>query len=222
MKYKKSEWVGKLPEAVRASSCRSQVLRAIGLPTVGSYYHYSVQQEIDRLGLDTAHFNSKREMCKTLRRTTPLSPDELLVQEGDYSKRGSVRKLIIRDNLIPYKCAICMNNGTHMGRTLSLHLDHINGINNDHRLENLRWLCPNCHSQTPTWGAKRLKKLKVKSVGRPAARGPRPSKRKVERPSREHLQFLLTQYSFTELGRRYRVSDNAVRKWAKSYEIMPS
>jgi hypothetical protein len=57
---------------------------------------------------------------------------------------------------------------------------------------------------------------------RPAARGPRPSKRKVERPSREHLQFLLTQYSFTELGRRYRVSDNAVRKWAKSYEIMPS
>jgi len=41
-----------------------------------------------------------------------------------------------------------------MGKTLSLELDHINGINNDNRLENLRFLCPNCHSQTTTYGSR--------------------------------------------------------------------
>jgi RNA polymerase subunit RPABC4/transcription elongation factor Spt4 len=37
------------------------------------------------------------------------------------------------------------------GKVLTLQVDHINGVNDDHRLENLRFLCPNCHSQTPTY-----------------------------------------------------------------------
>jgi hypothetical protein len=49
-----------------------------------------------------------------------------------------------------YCCAICGIN-EWCGQRLVLHLDHINGINNDNRLENLRLLCPNCHSQTPTY-----------------------------------------------------------------------
>ena len=71
----------------------------------------------------------------------------------DYATRACVRKTIIRDNLLPYECSECGISEWN-GRKLALHLDHINGKNGDHRLENLRFLCPNCHSQTETYTGK--------------------------------------------------------------------
>lgn len=71
----------------------------------------------------------------------------------DYSGRASVRRVIIKDNLIPYECGECGISEWN-GKQLALHLDHINGKNGDHRLENLRFLCPNCHSQTDTYTGK--------------------------------------------------------------------
>ena len=55
-----------------------------------------------------------------------------------------------------YKCSgkDCCNKGEWLGKPLVLQLDHINGVRDDHRLENLRFLCPNCHSQTDTYGGK--------------------------------------------------------------------
>ena len=74
----------------------------------------------------------------------------------DYSSRASIRRVILKENLIEYKCSEC-NVKTWNGKILSLHLDHINGINSDNRLENLRFLCPNCHSQTETYTGKNKK-----------------------------------------------------------------
>lgn len=67
-----------------------------------------------------------------------------------YATRASVRKRIINENLIPYKCSKCDLN-EWMGKKLSLHLDHIDGNNGNHKIENLRFLCPNCHSLTDTY-----------------------------------------------------------------------
>ena len=64
--------------------------------------------------------------------------------------RENLRKL----NLIEYQCQLCNNKGEWNGSILVLQLDHINGINNDNRLQNLRYLCPNCHSQTETYAGK--------------------------------------------------------------------
>jgi 5-methylcytosine-specific restriction endonuclease McrA len=76
-----------------------------------------------------------------------------VVNLEDYATRAGVRRVIIKDDLIPYKCGECgiseWNN-----KKLALHLDHINGKNSDHRLDNLRFLCPNCHSQTETYTGK--------------------------------------------------------------------
>lgn len=76
--------------------------------------------------------------------------------------RACVKARILNMNLIEYKCLIC-NIIEWNNKKLSLHLDHINGITNDNRLSNLRFLCPNCHSQTETYCSNRNKNRKVES-----------------------------------------------------------
>lgn len=73
---------------------------------------------------------------------------------SEHSKhsRGVLRRYILENNILPYKCACCGIDKWN-GKTLSLQIDHINGIVNDNRLENLRLLCPNCYSQLTTEGA---------------------------------------------------------------------
>ena len=78
--------------------------------------------------------------------------------ENSTFPRHKLKERIIKENLIEYKCDFCNNNGDWNGEKLSLHIDHKNGINNDNRIGNLRFLCPNCHSQTSTYSGKNNKK----------------------------------------------------------------
>lgn len=77
-------------------------------------------------------------------RKIPL--EEVMVTNSSYG-RGHLKRRLIEGKIIEYKCE-CGNEGFWNGKPLSLQLDHKNGIDNDHRKENLRFLCPNCHSQT--------------------------------------------------------------------------
>jgi 5-methylcytosine-specific restriction endonuclease McrA len=67
---------------------------------------------------------------------------------------GSLRRYILRHGLIKYECAECGNIGIWRDKAVALQLDHINGDSGDNRLHNLRFLCPNCHAQTETYGGK--------------------------------------------------------------------
>ena len=73
------------------------------------------------------------------------------------ASNSRVRARILSDNLLEYKCELCNITDTWNNKTINLQLDHINGIRNDNRLLNLRWLCPNCHSQTNTFCSKNRK-----------------------------------------------------------------
>ena len=72
----------------------------------------------------------------------------------EYATRASVKNVILKENLIKYECSGCGLGDEWNGRKISLHLDHINGVSGDHRLENLRFLCPNCHSQTKNYAGR--------------------------------------------------------------------
>ena len=83
---------------------------------------------------------------------------EVFVSESTYP-RHRLKERIRKQNMIPYECEGCGNKGEWLDKPLPLILDHINGVNNDNRLENLRFMCSNCDSQLPTYKNRRGNKL---------------------------------------------------------------
>lgn len=139
-------------ELLKKSSTISEVLFKLGYTVKGNSWGYSqVKRRMDDLNLDYSIFKGKSAVIKTGRLNNIRKED--ILKENCKHQRTVLRRYIIKNNLIPYKCAIC-GCTEWQGKTLSLELDHINGINNDNRLENLRFLCPNCHSQTSTYGSR--------------------------------------------------------------------
>lgn len=85
--------------------------------------------------------------------------EQILVENSTYDTTDLKRRLL-KEEILANVCKLCGQLPEHNGLPLVLQLDHINGTHNDHRIENLRILCPNCHTQTDTWGRKRNKKKK--------------------------------------------------------------
>lgn len=139
-------------ELLKKSSTISEVLFKLGYTVKGNSWGYSqVKRRMDDLNLNYSIFKGKSAVIKTNKLNNVRKED--ILKENCKHQRTVLRRYIIKNNLIPYKCAIC-GCTEWQGKTLSLELDHINGANNDNRLENLRFLCPNCHSQTSTYGSR--------------------------------------------------------------------
>lgn len=99
-----------------------------------------------KLGLEFKNGGTKHEKI-------PL--DEILSGKHGHYPRHKLKKRLIKECVLEYKCDECSST-EWQGKPLSLHLDHINGIPTDHRVENLRFMCPNCHSQTDTYCGKNI------------------------------------------------------------------
>ena len=139
-------------ELLKNSSTISEVLFKLGYSVKGNSWGFAkVKQRMSDLNLDGSIFKGKSPITKygSLHK---VNASDILKPNCKHA-RSVLRRYVIKNNLIPYRCAIC-GCVEWQGRTLSLELDHINGINNDNRIENLRFLCPNCHSQTTTYGSR--------------------------------------------------------------------
>lgn len=139
-----------LKPVVAASKSVHEVLRRLGLEMVGGH-HANISRRIKVYGLDTSHFGQpSRAGIKQRRRT----PQELLVKEDSPHARripGARLKAAMTALGVVERCAVCGMDTVWRGRPLPLEVDHINGRWRDNRLENLRLLCPNCHSATDTY-----------------------------------------------------------------------
>lgn len=213
-----------LQELISASDSLGSVLRKLGISTSASFYLNELSSRIIRDDLDISSFKAPSN--------NRLKISDVFV-ENSKTTRTSIRRIVLANNLIEYKCSECPVVDTYNGKPVSLQLDHINGIRNDHRLENLRWLCPTCHSQTTTYAGKSLKIQKtVKKCDcgnilnwqntsgycRKCASNKRLNFRKFE-VSKDELTCLIENHSMLEIGRMFGVSDNAVRKRCKSLGV---
>lgn len=143
-------------ELLKNSSTISEVLFKLGYSVKGNSWGFAkIRQRMSDLNLDGSVFKGKSPITKygSLHK---VDASDILKPNCKHA-RSVLRRYVIKNNLIPYRCAIC-GCVEWQGRTLSLELDHINGINNDNRIENLRFLCPNCHSQTTTYGSRNQQK----------------------------------------------------------------
>ena len=90
---------------------------------------------------------------KSIRRNN----EDVFVENSDYA-RHHIKKRVLEENLIEYRCGCCGIGPEWNNKPMPLILDHINGTNNDNRLENLRFVCSNCDSQLDTYKSKNRKK----------------------------------------------------------------
>jgi len=85
-------------------------------------------------------------------------PIERVIREA--KNRTHLKTRLLEAGLLQNRCQEC-GLSEWRGKRLSIQIDHINGIKNDNRLENLRMLCPNCHSQTETFASRNRRKLRI-------------------------------------------------------------
>lgn len=143
-----------LQEIINSSFSIVDVLKKLNLnPYNGNHRTINKRIIVDNLDLSKLEENKLKNKKPKLDRK--ISDDKVFSENSEH--QSIVRSRIIKNSLIKYECSICKCDGTWNNKQLTLQLDHINGINNDNRLENLRFLCPNCHSQTPTFGSKNNK-----------------------------------------------------------------
>lgn len=144
-----------LEDAVQNSVSIAGVLRHIGVRQAGGTQAH-VSKMIKRYGIDTSHFTGRgHNKGQPARNLKDLGSILCIYPEGSFRpKRVQLFRAMMESGL-DYICAFCYNNGEWQGNPLTLDIDHINGDWLDNRIGNLRFLCPNCHTQTETYGSKK-------------------------------------------------------------------
>lgn len=183
-----------------------------------------VLKKISEYQTDISHFTQKQNEIRT---------EENVFCENSTASQSVLRRWYKKGEYSDYKCSICNMEPIWQGKELTLILDHINGKNHDNRLENLRWVCPNCNQQLDTTGYKSSfkgsKKTYCISCGKEITNGStyciecfaKSHTIPIEKMliTREELKQLIRTQSFMAIGKKYGVSDNAIRKWCDKHSL---
>jgi hypothetical protein len=225
---------------VADSRSYAEVLRRLGLRAAGGN-HRTIRKYVEdvwRIPVD--HFEPRgAHLAARPSRAVPLA--DVLV-EGSTYHRGHLKRRLLAEGLKRPECEMCGQDEMWRGRRMSLVLDHVNGVHDAHRLENLRLLCPNCNATLDTHcGRHKTRKHHDRAcptcgeVFRPSTGGQRycssscagrgernrraqVAQRRVPRPPYEQLVREIDALGYLGVGRKYGVSDNAIRKWRRAYE----
>jgi len=215
-------------DIVKKSRSYTDVARKLNIGTTCGN-RQTIKKYIKIYELDIAHFDFKGEYTKRQH----LGLNEILVKNSKYTNTTHLKERLYREGLKIRICEKCGQDEMWNNEKISLILDHISGINDDNRLGNLRILCPNCNATLDTNGGKNIKNKPKKKNKKPkhcdcgreilsnanqCVKCGQISQRKVERPTYKQLLEELEKTNYCAVGRKYGVSDAAVRKWVKEYE----
>ena len=225
-----------LEKAVINSSSYKEVLIKLGLRAAGGNYKqlkkYLELYNIDDSKIISTRIENNIQHIRNINKPIPLS--EILIENSTYSRthlKNRLLKIGIKKNV----CELCGQDENWHGKKITLILDHVNGVYNDNRLENLRIVCPNCETTLETHCGKHIKLInKCSDCGKKRYSKSKQclncynkntnsinykiEKRKVERPSYKILLKEISELGYCATGRKYGVSDNASRKWIKHFE----
>jgi hypothetical protein len=227
-------------KAVAGSKSYSETLRRLGMRVAGGN-HGVLRHWVDEVWrIPTDHFDPNAGRLRSAnRRAVPL--EEVMVTGSNYS-RAALKRRLLREGIKERRCEECGQGEIWRGARLALILDHVNGVPDDNRLENLRIVCPNCAATFSTHcGRKNQLPVEARVCLRcgeafdpkyasqrycSSACGSRwdrrgrsiPGARRVQRPPYEQLMAEIEATSYSAVGRKYGVSDNAIRKWVRAYE----
>ena len=139
-----------LAAACATSVSYAQALRSLGVPVTGGQ-HAHLARRIRAAGIDTSHFLGQAHHRGGRRPgRDPATVFTVWPPGSDRPRTKMLRKALLEAG-VDHRCALCDCDGEWRGQPITLVIDHINGDWLDNRLENLRFLCPNCHAQTSTW-----------------------------------------------------------------------
>lgn len=212
-----------LKKIILSSNSMREVLLTIGVRAAGRNF-YTLKSLLKSESIDFSHFKNKSHK--------EYIDDEIFV-ENSHVTRKTIKNRIIRDKLIEYKCAICNLPPLWNDKELVLILDHINGVHNDNRLNNLRFVCPNCDHQSDTFAGRNIewekKEVYCADCGEQITKYTKSSRcqacsskfaakyrlKAIDRPRGESLYKLVWLKPITHIAIEYGVSDKAVLKWCQ-------
>lgn len=214
--------------AVKKYYTIADVLRHFNIDTAQGHYYKWFHDKIKELNVDVSHFTGKRHGKSGFINKKPIQ--YYLVENYPFSSLSWLRKRLIEEGFLENKCYVCGLINEWNKKPITLELDHINGRHSDNRIENLRIICPNCHSQEET--TKKVKKQtrcldcnisihRSSTLCKPCAvKKLPPPKPKIDWPSVEELLGMLKETNFEVTAKSLGISSNAIRKHLKTRGVI--
>ena len=228
-----------IQEVVNKSQSIEEAIRYLGYSPRNTR---QFKKYLSLYNIDISHFLGKGHSKGKSRVSKPKTPIEDYLSNQIVTESSTLKKRLLQEGYFNYKCYKC-NNTTWFDRPIPLELHHKDCNHHNNNLENLVLLCPTCHKyehdsikicRTDTKSKTHRKKVKYENhcvdcrslCSSRALRCKSCSalelmKNKSRRPSKEQLiQDFNELKSFVRVGKKYQVSDNAVRKWCRYYKIL--
>lgn len=222
MKYKLE--LENVKEYVRTSINLSEVLNKLGIPRQGNNSK-TLRKYLDDNKIDYSHFTGR---ARTYKIKKEVSLNDIFSNKYSYNNR-SLKNRLLKAGYKKYECEEC-GISKWLGKEIVLQLHHKDGNNKNNSLENLKLLCPNCHSLTENFCGNKNKNIikyfcpdcgkEIKKNSKYCSMCSAKYSRKVERPTKDELLVLLHKVcNFSKIGKLYGVTDNTIRKWCQRYNL---